>query len=96
MADKFAFTRVTADGQVRAGPGTLHTVTVCPTTATPTAGLMTFYDSLTEAGTIILATWVFAAGSAETFVLDVELNTGLFIGYDGTLTNASVTCTWLS
>lgn len=82
--------RVTADGQVKAGAGFVHVVNVNPTTATPTAGLLTIYDSLTETGTILHSEWVFATDTAHSIILDKSFGTGLYIGYDATLANVSV------
>lgn len=86
--------RKTADDQVKAGAGYLHTVTIAPTTATPTAGLLTIYDSLTEANTILYSEWVFATAPGHTITLDIPFGTGLYVGYDGTLTNVSVTVSY--
>lgn len=82
--------RVTADTQVKAGAGFIHAINVNPTTATPTAGLLTIYDSLTETGTILHSEWVFATSPGHSIILDVAFSTGLYIGYDATLANVSV------
>jgi hypothetical protein len=88
---KTKYTRVTADGQIKAGNGFVHNISIAPTTATPTAGLLTIYDSLTEANTIIYSEWVFATTVGHTINLDVFFNTGLYVGYDATLANVSCT-----
>jgi hypothetical protein len=85
------YTRVTADGQVRASKGKLHTISIAPTTATPTAGLLSVYDSLTEANTVIYSEWVFATTPGHTITLDCDVSTGIYVGYDGTLANVSCT-----
>lgn len=87
------YTRVTADGLVRTGAGKLHTVSIAPTTATPTAGLLTIYDSLTEANTVIYSEWVFATGAGHTITLDCDVRIGIYVGYDAALANASCTVT---
>lgn len=86
------YTRVTADGQVRAVAGKLHTISIAPTTATPTAGLITVYDSLTETGTAIFSEWVFATTPGHTIVLDCDVKIGIYVGYT-TVTDVSVTVT---
>lgn len=86
-------TRVTADGLVRTGAGTLHTISIAPTTATPTAGLLTVYDAVAESGTAIFSEWVFATTPGHTIILDCNVSTGIYVGYDATLTNASCTVT---
>jgi hypothetical protein len=88
---RYRYKRLTADGQVRAKPGLLHSITIAPTTATPTAGLLTVYDSTSETGTVIYSEWVFATTPGHSVVFDVYCGTGIFVGYDGTLANASVT-----
>lgn len=86
-------TRITSEGLIRTGGGTLHTISIAPTTATPTAGLLTVYDNTSEAGTAIYSEWVFATTIGHTITLDCNVNTGIYVGYDGTLANASCTVT---
>lgn len=90
----FAKSRVTADGQISAVAGRLHTISIAPTTATPTAGLITVYDSLSETGTIIYSEWVFATTPGHTIIIDSTITTGIYVGYDGTAANISVTVTY--
>jgi hypothetical protein len=87
------YTRVTADGLVRTGAGNLNTISIAPTTATPTAGLVTVYDNTAESGTIIYSEWVFATTVGHTIDLDCLVRTGIYVGYDATLANVSVTVT---
>ncbi len=86
-------TRVTADALVRTGNGKLHTISIAPTTATPTAGLLSVYDNTAESGTIIFSEWVFATTPGHTIILDAVCRNGVFVGFDGTLANIAVTCT---
>lgn len=86
-------TRVTADGLVRTGQGKLYTISIAPTTATPTAGLLTVYDNTAESGTIIYSEWVFATTPGHSILLDYDVKTGIYVGYDGTLANVSCTVT---
>lgn len=92
------YTRVTADGQVSTNasgaPVRLHTISIAPTTATPTAGLLSIYDSASETGTVIYSEWVFATTEGHTIVLDVDCYTGIYVGFDGTLANVSCTIAW--
>ena len=90
----YSLARVTADGQVKASAGFIHSITIAPTTATPTAGLLTIYDSLTETGTVVYSEWVFATTPGHTVTLDVPTATGIFVGYDATLANVSVTVSY--
>lgn len=86
-------TRVTADGLVKTGGGKLHTISIAPTTATPTAGLVTVYDAVSATGKIVYSEWVFATTPGHTITLDCDIYTGIHVEYDATLANASVTVT---
>lgn len=88
---RFSFTRLAADGQVKAGAGFLHALTFACADAAPTAGSIIVYDSLSETGTIIYSetfdTTVFRGYSV---ILDVSFTTGLYVGFT---TTADVGCT---
>ena len=86
-------TRITSEGLIRTGAGKLHTISIAPTTATPTGGLLTVYDNTSEAGTAIFSEWVFATTPGHTITLDCDVKVGIYVGYDGTLANASCTVT---
>ncbi len=79
------YTHVTADAQVKAGPGVLHSVVVNGLT---TAGDITLYDSLTEAGAVIAVLHLDVTTSISVqpiaFPYDLKFSTGLYVGYDGT------------
>ena len=83
--------RVTADGQIKGSAGFVHTITISPTTATPTAGLLSIYNSLTETGTVIYSEWIFATTPGHTVLLDLPFDTGLYVGYDAALANVACT-----
>jgi len=87
------YTRLTAEGQVMAGAGYIHTISVSGLTATPTAGLLTVYDALTETGTVIYSEWVFATVVGHTVTINAPVTTGVYVGFDGSLANVSVTVT---
>lgn len=88
---RYSFTRLAADGQVKAGAGFLHTLTFACADATPTAGSIIVYDSLTETGTVIYSeTFDTTAFRGFSVVLDVSFSTGLYIGFT---TTADVGCT---
>lgn len=91
VENRFSSSRKTADGQVKASAGFVHAVTITPTTATPTAGLMTVYDSLTETGTILFSKWFIITEPGATFPINQIAATGIYVGYDAALANASVT-----
>ena len=77
------YTHVTADVQVQAGRGVLHSVVVNGLT---TAGDITLYDSLTETGTVIAILHLDPTTSISvqpiTFLYDLKFTTGLYVGYD--------------
>jgi hypothetical protein len=87
--------RATADLQAKAGPGVLHALSVAGLLASPTAGLLTIYDSLTETGTVLWSEWVPATVIPHTIVLDLAFTTGLFIGFDATLANINAQVSYL-
>ena len=77
------YKHVTADVQVKAGPGILHSVVLNGLT---TAGDVTLYDSLTEAGTVIAVLHFDVTTSISvqpiTFLYDLKFTIGLYVGYD--------------
>lgn len=90
----YVTSRKTADGQVKAGAGFIHTITIAGLTATPTAGLLTIYDSLTEANTVLYSEWVFATVVGHSVLLDIPFGTGCYVGFDATLANVQVTVSY--
>lgn len=94
VEERFTTGRVTADGQIKGSAGFLHSISISPVTATPTAGLLTVYDSLTETGTIIYTEWVFATAPGHTIILDRVFTTGCYVGFDATLANVAVTASY--
>ncbi len=77
-----AYNNVTADEQIMAAAGKLHTITIHDVTV---AGVITVYDNTAESGTVIATLTLVAGESFYTLTYDVECATGLFIGYDGTV-----------
>ena len=90
----FEAARRTTEGLVQSGQGVIHTITISPLTATPTAGLLTVYDNTAESGTVLFSEWVFAGAVARTVILDCIVRTGIYVGFAGTLANVSVTVTY--
>lgn len=90
----YSLTRVTADTQVKGSAGFVHAVSIAPVTATPTAGLFTLYDSLTETGTILYSEWIFATTPGHTVILDTPAGTGIFAAFDGSLANVQASVSW--
>lgn len=91
---RYSYGRVTADGQIKASAGFIHTISIAPLTATPTAGLLTIYDNTAESGTIIYSEWIFATTPGHTIILDVSCATGIYVGFDATLANVQVTVSY--
>lgn len=91
---RYTYGRATADTQIKASAGFVHTLSIAPLTATPTAGLMTVYDNTAESGTVIYAEWVFATDVGHTITLDVSCGTGIYIGFDATLANVQATVSY--
>lgn len=90
VEQRYSYSRKTADGQVKAGPGFVHTVTFSATGAV-TAGAIALYDSLTGAGTLIWTGIIQAGLNPVTITLDCEFATGLYVAYDGTIANVATT-----
>lgn len=86
--------RATADAQIKGAAGFIHTVSIAPLTATPTAGLLTIYNSTAESGTVVYAEWIFATTPGHTVTLDIPCGTGIYVGFDGTLANVQVTVSY--
>jgi putative cofactor-binding repeat protein len=82
--------RATADLQIKGSAGKVHTVSIAPLSATPVAGLVTVYDSLTETGTVLWAEWVTASVTAHTITLDLPAGTGIYVGFDAAVTGINV------
>lgn len=86
--NRFTNTRVTADTKVAEGVGLLHRLIVTqPASATPTAGVLTIYNSTTETGDILFQHYFPA--SAVAVPVPIEINAiytvGLYVGFDATL-----------
>jgi len=89
VEQRFTRGRATADASIVSGSGFLHTITISPLTATPTAGLLTVYDNTAESGTVIYSEWVFATAVGHTVTIDATFGTGLYVGFDATLANVA-------
>lgn len=88
------YSRLTADGQVKATAGHVQTITFAPTGAV-VAGVITIYDSATETGTAIFSCSLPATTFTPfTVTLDVAALTAIYVGYDATVTNVQVTTTF--
>ena len=94
LTNVFSYTRVTADTQIKASAGFIHTISIAPT-GTPVAGVLTVYDQTTEASPPVFSVSLPASVFTPfTVTLDVSTSTGIYIGYDGTLTNTQATISW--
>lgn len=89
VEERYNYYSATADGQVKASPGFIHTVTFSAT-GIVTAGVITIYDSLTETGTVIWSGTLQIGLNPTTITLDEKFLTGCYIGYDGTIANVRV------
>lgn len=90
----YSYSRKTADGQVKATAGFIHTVTISPT-GTVTAGVMTIYDNAAETGTVVLSISLpITTFTPFSVTLDVSTANGIFVGFDATLANVQVTVSY--
>jgi hypothetical protein len=85
--------RVTADGSIKASAGFVHTVTLSATGAV-TAGVITLYANTAESGTVIWSGIAQVAMNPVTILLDVEVATGIYVGYDGTVANVATSVSY--
>lgn len=92
---KYNVGRATADLALKTGVGIVHTVTIAGTQATPVAGLLTIYDNTAESGTVIYSEWVTVGVLPHTVTLDEPFATGLFVGFDATLTGIQANVSYL-
>lgn len=90
----YLYSRATGDTQVKASAGFIHSVSIAPLTATPTAGLLTIYDNTAESGTIIYSEWIFATTPGHSILLDVPTTTGIYVGFDATLANVQASVSY--
>jgi hypothetical protein len=95
VEQRFSYSVVTADKQVKAGAGFLHTITITGTDAAAVAGTITFYDKLTEAAPALFSIYIPAAQVVPvTLTLDVNFATGLYVGFDASVTEVSLTVSY--
>jgi len=90
VEQRFSYARVTADGQIKSSAGFVHTVTFSAT-GTVTAGVITLYDNTAESGTVIWSGTIQTGLNPTTITLNVQTNTGIYVGYDGTIANVATT-----
>lgn len=89
----FKALQVTGSTQVKATPGFVHTISISPLTATPTAGLVTVYDNTAGSGTVLYSEWVFATTPGHTITLNAPFLVGLYVLYT-TVANVTVTASY--
>lgn len=86
---------LTADAQVKASPGLLHSLTFSCNDAAPTAGSIIVYDNTAESGTQVFNhTFTTTPFAPFTVVLDVEMTTGIYVGFT-TVNDVNVTVAYL-
>ena len=86
----------TADTQCKATSGFVNTVTFSQASlAAPVAGVVTIYDSATEAGTVIWSGYFSVAVLVPfTITLNRVAATGIYLGYDATLTGVKTSVSY--
>lgn len=90
---RFSYCVATADTQCNGAAGFVHTVT-CATSAgaAATAGALTIRNALTETTPIAATIGIPATAFVPfTVTLNMEMSTGIYVGFDATL--AGVSCT---
>lgn len=94
VEQRFTTTRATADVQIKGSAGFVHAISIAPISATPTAGLLTIYNSLTETGTVIYREWITTTTMGHTVMINASASTGIFAGFDGTLAGVEAFISW--
>ena len=86
MAEIYAYKYLAASGQVKAGPGVIHSVLLQGGSANSTA---TIYDETSGSGDVI-AVIAAVLASSESVVLDVAFGVGCYVTLAGTGAKATV------
>lgn len=90
----FSYGRATADTQIKASAGFVHTITIAPT-GSVTAGVLTVYDNTAESGTVIFSVSLpVTTFTPFTVTLNVRADTGIYVGFDATLANVQATVSY--
>jgi hypothetical protein len=87
----YQYAHCTADAQVKASAGRLHTVTI---NSCATAGTVTIYDNTAESGTVIAIIALIAAVSPLTLTYDCLAKTGIYVGFNGAVA-ADITVSYI-
>lgn len=93
VEQRFSYTKVSADTQIKASAGFVHSLIFAATGAV-TAGVITLYDNTAESGTVIWTGTIQTGLNPTTIMLNTTAATGIYVGYDGTIANVSTTVTW--
>jgi hypothetical protein len=76
---------LTGDTLVKTGAGFIHTVTISPNDAAPTAGSIILFDNTAESGTQLFNVTVTTTWFAPfTVILDVTVTNGIYAGFTTT------------
>lgn len=82
---RFTAVQVTADTQIKATAGFLHTLTFSCNDAAPTAGSIIVYNNTAESGTILYSeTFDTTAFRGYSVLIDGSFTTGLYVGFTTT------------
>ena len=87
---QFTWARVVADGQIKATAGFVHSISFAPI-GTVVAGVISISDATTETTPILYSVSIpVTTFTPFTVILDEKFATGLYVGYDATVTNVQV------
>lgn len=91
---QFNATLCTADTQVKAAAGFLHTVVISCNDAAPTAGSVIIYNNTAESGTQVFNhTFTTTPFAPICLTFDCVMSTGIYVGFT-TTNDVNVTVTW--
>lgn len=83
VEERYQGLNVTTSTQIKGGPGFVHSISFSQTgSTTPTAGVLTVYDSLAASGTIKFQQYFAASVLLPlSIILDEVFTTGIFVSY---------------
>ena len=85
VEEQFSGTQCTADTQVKASAGFLHSITFSCNDAAPTAGSIIVYDNTAESGTQVFNhTFTTTPFMPFTVIFDLIMTTGIYAGFTTT------------
>ncbi len=86
VEERYSYSGIkTADAQIKASAGFIHSINISCNDAAPTAGSIIVYDNTAESGTQVWnETFTATAFRGYSIILDVVCSTGIYVGFTTT------------